>query len=78
MDELTFDEFRSILATQDPAKMYVFLTYMFNSDILKEKVVDEWKKVYDPQYIEVPKTSLLIILYTTCTYTQTHIYIYIG
>ncbi len=52
LDELTFDQFKLFLMSQEPGKMHGFLSYIFSSEVLRRTVRDEWIKVYDPDFID--------------------------
>lgn len=53
LDDLTFHEFKSIIESQDPTKMLIFLSFLFNPNTVKEWVYDEWCTVMDRSYIDV-------------------------
>ena len=51
LDELPFQEFKKIITTQDPVKMNVFLTFLFDLPNLTTVVKPAWDEIYDPDYI---------------------------
>jgi len=52
LDELSHDDYKNLVKSQDAVKMNVFLQFIFNADTLKEHVRDEWIKEYDGSYID--------------------------
>lgn len=52
LDELQMEDYRKIVYSQENVKMHVFLQFIFNVDILKENVREEWIKLYDYTYID--------------------------
>lgn len=52
LDELGFPSFKEFIASQDPTKMFIFISYLFNPDILWSSLRAEWMKVTDLKYLE--------------------------
>ena len=52
LDELGFDKFKEIIATQDPTKMYIFVSYLFNMDNLWSILRADWMKIVDLKFVE--------------------------
>eukprot|EP00742_Colponemidia_sp_Colp-10_P003273 GILJ01003483.1.p1 GENE.GILJ01003483.1~~GILJ01003483.1.p1 ORF type:complete len:810 (+),score=205.76 GILJ01003483.1:57-2432(+) len=52
LDELGLDEFRRFVISQEPTKMQVFLSFLFNVDTLENWCREEWCKSYDHVYID--------------------------
>lgn len=52
LDELSHDDYRRLIQSQDPVKMNVFLQFLYSTDELKQHVRAEWLKEYDTSYID--------------------------
>jgi hypothetical protein len=58
MDELPFGEFKKIILSQDQVKMNVLFTFIFDFDMLREEVFEQWQQHMEMEYLEeklVPK-----------------------
>jgi hypothetical protein len=52
LEELTFNEYRKFIESQEPDKMSAFLSYIFDVKRLSETVKWEWLKIFDLDYVE--------------------------
>ena len=52
LDELGFPTYKQMVLSQEPVKMHVFLSYLFDEQMLTQWVKEEWCKVLDIGYIE--------------------------
>jgi len=52
LEELTFPQFKRLVAAQDAQKMIVFLRYLFSEENLKTYCRDEWIKLYDKNFVD--------------------------
>jgi len=52
LEELSMDDYRRLVLSQDSVKMNVFLQFLFNADGLRELVRAEWMNIYDYAYID--------------------------
>lgn len=52
MDELPFNEFKKIVLSQDPVKMNVLFTFIFNFEELQTKVFEQWQESLELDYLE--------------------------
>ncbi|CAD7697556.1 unnamed protein product, partial [Ostreobium quekettii] len=59
LEEITFPEFRRLVAATDPHKMAVFLTYLFDEGNLKEFCRHDWLKIYDKPFVDGTINNLL-------------------
>ena len=53
LDDLGFSEFTRFIHVEDPAKMHVFLSYLFSKETLNGVLKDEWCRIFDPDFVEV-------------------------
>lgn len=44
MDELPFNEFKKIILAQDQVKLNVLFTFLFDFELLRNSVFDEWQQ----------------------------------
>jgi len=51
-DELPFDELKKMIMSQDAVKMNVMLQFLYDANLLKAYVREEWCKIYDATYID--------------------------
>ena len=51
MNELPFSEFKKMVLSQDLVKMNVLLSFIFDIELLKEKVFEEWAEYLEMPYI---------------------------
>ena len=52
LDELPLDDYKQFVLFQDAVKMNEFLTFIFDEDVLKNKLREPWIKIYDFNYID--------------------------
>ena len=52
LEELSPQDFRKLVVSQEATKMHVFLQFAFNVELLREHLRDEWMSLYDFQYID--------------------------
>ncbi|MDR3582278.1 MAG: hypothetical protein P4L67_03315 [Candidatus Pacebacteria bacterium] len=52
LDELSHDDYKNLVRSQDPVKMNVFLQFLYSAEMLKQHVRPEWTKEYDTSYID--------------------------
>lgn len=52
LEELSQDDYRRLVLSQDAVKMNVFLQFLFNADALRDHVREEWMSIYDYAYID--------------------------
>jgi hypothetical protein len=52
MDELPFNEFKKIILSQDPVKMNVVFSFIFNLEQLQQKVFEQWQEALELDYLE--------------------------
>lgn len=52
LDELPFAEFKKMVLSQDLVKMNVLLNFIFDFELLKEKVFEGWSEYLEVSYIE--------------------------
>ena len=52
LDELQLSDFKKLLASQEAYKMNTFLSFVFNTEKLKEHLREEWMTCYDFDYID--------------------------
>lgn len=52
MDELPFNQFKKIVLSQDPVKMNVLFTFIFNFEELQVKVFEQWQESLELDYLE--------------------------
>lgn len=52
LEELSIEDYRKLVMSQDSVKMNTFLQFVFNADMLRENVRDAWMELYDYQYID--------------------------
>lgn len=52
LDELGIDNFKKIINTQEPLKMHVLLTFIFDAEMLKTHVREEWCLIYDYKFVD--------------------------
>ena len=51
MNELPFSEFKKMVLSQDLVKMNVLLSFIFDIELLKEKVFEKWAEYLEMPYI---------------------------
>ena len=52
LEELSLEDYKRLVLSQDPVKMNTFLQFMFNGDALREHVRADWMNIYDYTYID--------------------------
>jgi hypothetical protein len=52
MDELPFAEFKKIVLSQDPVKVNVLLSFIFNLEGLRANVFEQWQQALELDYLE--------------------------
>eukprot|EP00899_Mesostigma_viride_P018959 jgi/Mesvir1/27064/Mv20756-RA.1 len=52
LEELTFEQFRRLVLSQDPLKMATLIQFVFSEQKLNEYCKDQWLQLYDVQYVE--------------------------
>ena len=52
LEELSVQDFRKLVVSQEPTKMNVFLLFAFNAEKLREYLREPWMEFYDYQYID--------------------------
>lgn len=52
LDELSMRKLRALIADQDPARMQIVLSFLFDLDGLRSWCLEEWRKVLDRTFIE--------------------------
>ena len=55
---MPFGEFKKIILSQDQVKMNVLFTFIFDFDMLREEVFEQWQQHMEMDYLEeklVPK-----------------------
>ena len=52
LEELGFKHFKRLVETQEPLKMHVLLSFIFNGNMLREHVREMWMEVYDYTFID--------------------------
>lgn len=52
LEELSLEDYRRLVLSQDAVKMNTFLQFLFNADALREHVRAEWMNIYDYTYID--------------------------
>ena len=52
LEELAIEDYRKLVLAQDPVKMHVWLQFIFNADLLREHVREEWMTLYDFSYLD--------------------------
>lgn len=63
IEELGMSKFKSIALTQEPSKISIFISYLFNIENLWNTIRASWMKVIDLEYIEnklIPKLERFI------------------
>lgn len=51
-DELGPDNFRKLVETQEPLKMHVLLSFLFNEQIMRERVYEVWCQFFDYKFVD--------------------------
>lgn len=59
LEELSAEDYRRLVLSQDAVKMNVFLQFLFNADALREHVRSEWMAIYDYAYIDEKVIGLI-------------------
>ena len=52
IDELQIADFKKLVQSQPAHKMHVFMTFVFNTDTLREHLREPWMTCYDFEYID--------------------------
>jgi hypothetical protein len=52
LDELTFDQFKRLVLSQDFVKTRVFLKFLFNEESLSKWLKEGWLTLYEPHYVQ--------------------------
>ena len=52
LQELGWHKFKEYTSTQDPSKMFNFVSYLFNKENLMSNLRDDWMKIKDLTYVE--------------------------
>lgn len=52
LDELGIDSFKRLVNTQEPLKMHVLLSFIFDAEMLRTHVREEWCKIYDYKFVD--------------------------
>jgi hypothetical protein len=52
LEELSIDDYKKLVMSQDAVKMHTFLQFVFNADGLRDHVRAAWMDLYDYQYID--------------------------
>lgn len=52
LEELSIEDYKKLVLSQDSLKMHSFLQFCFNADTLRENVRDQWMGLYDYSYID--------------------------
>lgn len=52
LKELGFPRFKELCSSEDPSKISVFISYLFNKDILWSSLRDSWMRIVDLKYTE--------------------------
>ena len=61
MDELPFQEFKKMVLSQDPVKINVLFTFLFDFDMLRTNVFPQWQESLELDYLEqklLPKLAV--------------------
>jgi len=59
LKELGFDNFRPFIMSQEPSKMHVFLTYLWDEKNIYGPIKNEWLTVFDADFIENELTGTM-------------------
>lgn len=59
LKELGFDHFRPFIMSQEPSKMHVFLTYLWDEKNIYGPIRNEWLTLFDADYIENELTGTM-------------------
>jgi hypothetical protein len=52
LEELSIEDYKKIVLSQDSLKMHSFLQFCFNADTLRDNVREQWMGLYDYSYID--------------------------
>ena len=52
LEDMGVPVFRKFVMAQDALKMFVWMTFIFNSQTLNKWMKEEWCRIYDEQYVE--------------------------
>lgn len=52
LEELSIDDYKKLVSSQDPVKLNSFLSFVFNGDLLRQYVREEWMTLFDYTYID--------------------------
>ena len=52
LEDMGVPMFRKFVMAQDSLKMFVWMTFIFNSQTLNKWMKEEWCRIYDEQYVE--------------------------
>jgi len=52
LEDMGVPVFRKFVLAQDSLKMFVWMTFIFNSQTLNKWMKEEWCRIYDEQYVE--------------------------
>lgn len=52
LEELSIDDYKKLVSSQDPVKLNSFLSFVFNGDLLRQYVREEWMTLFDYSYID--------------------------
>lgn len=52
LDELGIKSFRRLVETQEPLKMHTLLSFLFNPEILRREIREEWCALYDYKFVD--------------------------
>eukprot|EP00218_Dolichomastix_sp_CCMP3274_P008635 CAMPEP_0170144934 /NCGR_PEP_ID=MMETSP0033_2-20121228/16248_1 /TAXON_ID=195969 /ORGANISM="Dolichomastix tenuilepis, Strain CCMP3274" /LENGTH=781 /DNA_ID=CAMNT_0010381465 /DNA_START=178 /DNA_END=2526 /DNA_ORIENTATION=- len=62
LEELSFGQYQRLVKSQDPQKMIVFLSFVFDERVLLESCRDEWLKLYDIAFVDELIRQVLVFL----------------
>ena len=57
LEELSFEEYKRFIDSQEPDKMSTFLSYVFDVERLTNSVKWDWIKIFDLKYVENSKAA---------------------
>ena len=52
LEELSFEDYRKLILSQDPVKMHPYLQFVWDAESLKTNMREKWMEIYDFDYID--------------------------
>ena len=52
LEELSIEDYRKLVMSQDSVKMHTLLQFIFNADGLRDHVREGWMELYDYSYLD--------------------------